>query len=129
VYELAEASLCQGMRAAVRTAYAAGRAAEKERLLGAMSRVTRVATDGVLSPRELDVLRGMADGRCNADIAQRLGISTSTVRTHAHNLFRKLGSADRAAAVSAGYRIGLLRIEPAENHTTSGNEHDGHLPR
>jgi DNA-binding NarL/FixJ family response regulator len=128
VYELAAASLCQGMHAAVRTAYTAGRSAEKEQLLEAMGRITSVPRDGLLSPRELDVLRGMANGRCNAEIAEHLGISTSTVRTHAHHLFGKLGSADRAAAVSAGYRLGLLRVEPAENHTTTGNEHVGHRP-
>lgn len=62
----------------------------------------------VLTERELQVLRGMADGRSNAEIGKELFVSEDTVKTHARRLFRKLGARDRAHAVAAGFRAGLV---------------------
>jgi DNA-binding NarL/FixJ family response regulator len=61
-----------------------------------------------LTERELQVLRGMADGRSNAEIGRELFVSEDTVKTHARRLFRKLGARDRAHAVAAGFRAGLV---------------------
>jgi len=52
-----------------------------------------------LSGRELDVLKKLAEGKVYKQIAQDLGLSTSTVRTHLHNTYAKLGAQDRAQAV------------------------------
>ncbi|HYI79704.1 MAG TPA: HDOD domain-containing protein [Thermoleophilaceae bacterium] len=52
-----------------------------------------------LSKRELDVLRKLAEGKVYKQIAGELELSTSTVRTHLHNTYAKLGAADRAQAV------------------------------
>ena len=52
-----------------------------------------------LSRRELDVLRKPAEGKVYKQIAGELDLSTSTVRTHLHNTYAKLGAADRAQAV------------------------------
>ncbi len=52
-----------------------------------------------LSARELDVLKKLAEGKVYKQIAQELGLSTSTVRTHLHNTYAKLGANDRAQAV------------------------------
>ena len=52
-----------------------------------------------LSKRELDVLRKLAEGKVYKQIAAELELSTSTVRTHLHNTYAKLGAADRAQAV------------------------------
>ena len=52
-----------------------------------------------LSTREVDVLRRLARGMVYKQIASELGLSTSTVRTHLHNVYRKLGAMDRAQAV------------------------------
>jgi len=68
-------------------------------------RPTRSTT---LTERELQVLRGMADGRSNAEIGRELFVSEDTVKTHARRLFRKLGARDRAHAVAAGFRAGLV---------------------
>ena len=69
--------------------------------------------DGVrrlaLTERELQVLRGMADGKSNAEIGRELFVSEDTVKTHARRLFRKLGARDRAHAVAAAFRAGLVR--------------------
>ncbi len=52
-----------------------------------------------LSGRELDALRGLADGKVYKEIAEELSLSASTVRTHLHNVYRKIGAVDRAQAV------------------------------
>jgi DNA-binding NarL/FixJ family response regulator len=62
-----------------------------------------------LSERELQVLRGMSDGKSNGQIGRELFLSEDTVKTHARRLFRKLGVNDRAQAVALGFRHGLVR--------------------
>ncbi len=52
-----------------------------------------------MSSREIDVLRRLAKGMVYKQIAGELGLSTSTVRTHLHNVYGKLGAMDRAQAV------------------------------
>ncbi len=52
-----------------------------------------------LSMRELEALRGLAEGKVYKQIAQELTLSVSTVRTHLHNVYRKIGAVDRAQAV------------------------------
>ncbi len=52
-----------------------------------------------MSSREVDVLRRLAKGMVYKQIASELGLSTSTVRTHLHNVYGKLGAMDRAQAV------------------------------
>jgi len=54
------------------------------------------------------VLRLVAEGLRNAEIARRLSISTPTVKTHVNNAFTKLGVRDRADAVAAAAALGLL---------------------
>jgi len=62
----------------------------------------------LLTDRELQVLRGMADGKSNAEIGRELYVSEDTVKTHARRLFRKLGARDRAHAVATAFRAGLV---------------------
>ena len=52
-----------------------------------------------LSAREIDALRGLGEGKVYKQIAQELSLSVSTVRTHLHNVYRKIGAVDRAQAV------------------------------
>lgn len=61
-----------------------------------------------LSPRELEVLRLIADGLSNKEIAQRLGVSLSTVKTHVEELLQKLSVSDRTQAAVKALRQGLL---------------------
>jgi DNA-binding NarL/FixJ family response regulator len=61
-----------------------------------------------LTEREMQVLLGMAEGKSNAEIGRELFVSEDTVKTHARRLFRKLGARDRAHAVAAGFRAGLV---------------------
>ncbi|HEY7151698.1 MAG TPA: HDOD domain-containing protein [Solirubrobacterales bacterium] len=52
-----------------------------------------------LSVREIDALRGLAEGKVYKQIAHELDLSVSTIRTHLHNVYRKIGAVDRAQAV------------------------------
>lgn len=61
-----------------------------------------------LSPRELQVLEGMAAGRSNREIGKSLWLSEDTVKVHAKKLFAKTGVHDRAAAVAWAFRSGVL---------------------
>jgi DNA-binding NarL/FixJ family response regulator len=70
----------------------------------------RVAAPDV-SERELEVLRLIARGKANKEIAAALGISDETVKRHVSNLFVKMGVADRAQATSEGIRRGLIQLD------------------
>src|SRR6478609_3485699 len=61
----------------------------------------------VLSPREQEVLRLIAEGSSAPEIARQLHLSPSTVKTHLQSLYEKLGVSDRAAAVASAMRAGL----------------------
>ena len=68
----------------------------------------RKPTPEMLSDRELDVLRLIAAGANNREVAGQLFISESTVKTHLLHIYEKLGVRDRAAAVSEAYKRRLL---------------------
>lgn len=61
-----------------------------------------------LTPRELDVLRCVATGQSNAEIAEQLVLSTTTVKTHVGNVLTKLGLRDRVQVVIAAYEHGVV---------------------
>ena len=69
---------------------------------------TPAADAPVLSPREVEVLRLVAGGATNREAARALFVSETTVKTHLLHLFDKLDVRDRAAAVDAAHRRGLL---------------------
>lgn len=61
-----------------------------------------------LSGREMEVLRRLAEGKVYKQIAVEMQLSTSTVRTHLHNIYGKLGAVDRAQAVLTAAEAGWL---------------------
>ena len=62
-----------------------------------------------LSERELEVLALLASGRTNAEIARDLFVALGTVKSHLNNIYRKLGAANRAEAVTRAREMRQLR--------------------
>jgi DNA-binding NarL/FixJ family response regulator len=63
-----------------------------------------------LTPREIEVLRMMAEGLANKEIATRLGISDHTVKFHISSILAKIGASTRTEAVTLGIRMGLILL-------------------
>jgi len=63
-----------------------------------------------LTEREIEVLRHVADGNRNRDIAERLFISEETVKVHVKHIMEKLGAADRTQAVAIAVRRGIIQL-------------------
>ena len=81
------------------------------RVLDRFAQLTREATPReILSGREVEVLRLMAAGAANKEIAARLSISESTAKTHVANIFHKLDANDRTEAVTQALRKGIIKL-------------------
>jgi DNA-binding NarL/FixJ family response regulator len=78
----------------------------QRRLLEGLNAPTETHPDG-LTQRGVDVLKLMANGLSNPQIAGKLFISEATVKTHMNNIFSKAGLRDRGQAVAYAFRKGL----------------------
>jgi DNA-binding NarL/FixJ family response regulator len=68
-------------------------------------------TKGLLSPREIDILKSVAKGMNNEDIAHVLFLSIRTVKAHLTNIFNKLGVSCRTEAITKGLKEGYITLE------------------
>jgi DNA-binding NarL/FixJ family response regulator len=75
----------------------------------------------LLTSRELEMLRCLARGLSNREIAGEIGIAVATVKAHVSRLLTKLGLRDRAAAVVFAYEVGLVRPHTRPVLTTYGS--------
>jgi DNA-binding NarL/FixJ family response regulator len=74
------------------------------------SELAEHAADDDLSSREIDVLRLIAAGNANKEIAARLGIAEETVKSHITNILAKLGANDRTHAVTTALKRGIIEL-------------------
>jgi len=75
-----------------------------------LSRQSQAPSSETLSERELDVLRLIAKGCANKEIAAQLHITNSTVKTHIASIFQKLNTSDRTEAVTQALKKGIIQI-------------------
>ena len=82
----------------------------RERSAGAIEGVAEssAVSLGAISPRELEVLRLLADGRSDREVAATLGVSHRTATTHVAGILKKLGVASRTAAVACAIRASIV---------------------
>jgi two-component system, NarL family, response regulator len=97
----------QDLLNAIRSVYAGQRPLPPEIASRLAERIHR----SDLTPRETEVLKLIADGMSNKEIAGALGIGEGTVRVHASNIFAKLDCGDRAQAVSEAFRRGIVHLQ------------------
>ena len=80
------------------------------RLLGRLSQASAARSGDALTVRELEVIRLVARGASNREIARDLRISEATVKTHLLKIFERLGVADRTSAVTTAMERGLIEL-------------------
>jgi NarL family two-component system response regulator YdfI len=83
---------------------------ELESLLASPAAAQRTGESPELTPRELEVLRMLAEGAPNKIIAWKLGISEHTVKFHVASILARLGAGSRTEAVTIGIRKGLVMV-------------------
>jgi DNA-binding NarL/FixJ family response regulator len=74
------------------------------------SELAQHAGDEGLTPREIDVLRLIATGNANKEIAGQLSIGEETVKSHITNILEKLGANDRTHAVTLAVKRGIIEL-------------------
>jgi ATP/maltotriose-dependent transcriptional regulator MalT len=111
-YEAARARLllADALKASGRAERAAAEAEAAREVLASLGATleARRAGDAELSPRELEILKLVAEGMNDAEIAERLFLSRHTIHRHVANVRAKLRTPSRAAAVAEATRLGLL---------------------
>jgi DNA-binding NarL/FixJ family response regulator len=73
-------------------------------------KIAEHSTDDSLTPRELDVLRLVAGGNANKEIAAQLSLTEETVKSHVRNILAKLGAKDRTHALAIGVKRGIIDL-------------------
>jgi DNA-binding NarL/FixJ family response regulator len=77
---------------------------------GASFELAEHASDDALTPAEVRVLRLIADGNANKEIAAQLSVSEDTVKGQVRNILSKLGAKDRANAAMIGVKRGIIEV-------------------
>ena len=104
---LVKSLLHKELLAAIRTVHAGKRILSPE----LSCEVASHATDDLLTPAEISVLRLVADGNANKQIADQLSISEETVKSRVKNILSKLGAHDRTQAVTIALKRGIIELQ------------------
>ena len=103
---------------AIRTVYAGDTIMAQDIAKKMLTTFEGIRSDAEITPRlterELEVVKALARGKSNKEIALSLGISEKTVRNHASNIYKKLHIFDRTQAVIYAIRKGLVDVEELE---------------
>jgi DNA-binding NarL/FixJ family response regulator len=75
------------------------------------ARLAQRVPEGEVSHREMDVLKLIVQGFSNKEIADRLGLSESTVKNHVYSLFAKLHVKDRTQAATTALKRGMVSLD------------------
>lgn len=93
-----------------------------QRVVGLEKGTTEGQASGLLSPREVEVLRLAAKGMSNKDIASELFLSLRTVKAHLTNIFNKMGCSCRTDAIVKGLRDGYITLDNIASGTGENDE-------
>ena len=103
---------------AIRTVYSGDTIMSQDITMKMLNTFEGIRTEAQIAPRlterELEVIKVLARGKSNKEIAWSLGISEKTVRNHASNIYKKLHIFDRTQAVIYAIRHGLVDVEELE---------------
>ena len=102
------AQLLSEVVASTDTSFSSADVAHARKVLAACAPSEPDVTAAGVSPRELEILRLMATGLSNVEIAQQLVVTHTTIKTHVNNLYRKLDARNRVEALARARQIGLL---------------------
>lgn len=98
------------LAAAIHAVHAGLVVVHPESLRASDEALARPEIEPVLTPREIEVLRRVAEGSPNKIIAHELGISEHTVKFHVAQILSKLQAGSRTEAVTAGLRLGIVHL-------------------
>jgi DNA-binding NarL/FixJ family response regulator len=101
---LVKSALRKDLINTIRTVHLGGKSISPE----AAAELASHVSDDALSEREVEVLRQVAAGTSNKEIAHTLGVTEATVKSHMKNVMEKLGANDRAHAVTIAIRRGFM---------------------
>ena len=91
-----------------------------QRVVGPDMRAGKGQASGLLTPREIEILRLAAKGMSNKDIADVLFLSLRTVKAHLTSVFNKMGCGSRTDAIIRGLREGYITLDEIPSETESG---------
>jgi two-component system, NarL family, response regulator len=103
---LLKATLRQELLETIRAVHAGRKRLSAE----VVTEIAEHATDDVLTPREIDVLRLIAKGNANKEVAGKLSLTEETVKGHVKNILAKLDANDRTHAVTIGLKRGIFEL-------------------
>lgn len=119
---LVKSSSADAVLRAIRYSAAAPDAFTAAGLSGAMRRQAATAdSKPAVTSRETDVLHRLVEGDSVSSAARHLNVSESTIKTHVARVYEKLGAHNRTGAISAAFRLGLVKYDDKRSGSTTAD--------